>query len=223
MHQPLIQPVRTITHYTYQVYKNGIAYQSGSGVDLTTYSFTPNDNGSYRVVLTVDDGDGGTASKRRNDHGSQCVTVSNILGAPSSSNEGSLIQLTSSVVDPSVDTFSYSWQVTAPSPISISGGTGSSYSFTPPEDGIYIVSLVVTDHDGGVQSSATTRTINVLNVAPTAPSITVSNPRSVGSTVSVQLSSTDPGGYTIQLATVTRFSRMALTIKVESARHLVCC
>ena len=45
--------------YDWQVTKDGNPYTSGSG---TTLDFTPDDNGTYQVTLTVNDGDGGVGS-----------------------------------------------------------------------------------------------------------------------------------------------------------------
>ena len=48
-----------------EVFKDGVAFASGSGVDPTSFSFTPDDDGSYRIVLTVSDEDGGSAPPSR--------------------------------------------------------------------------------------------------------------------------------------------------------------
>ncbi|MCC9606604.1 hypothetical protein LOC68_17030 [Blastopirellula sp. JC732] len=53
--------------YNYAIYKHGEATPefSGSGVDLTTFQFTPTEIGFYDVVLTVSDEDGGSDEVRQ--------------------------------------------------------------------------------------------------------------------------------------------------------------
>src|SRR5207248_9274955 len=48
----------------------------------------------------------------------------------------------------------------------LAAGSDNAFSFTPDDNGSYVVTLTVTDDDGGVGSD--TATISVANVAPTA-------------------------------------------------------
>src|SRR5207248_23834 len=103
---------------------------------------------------------------------SQNITVSNvaptaaIVGAPGSTPEGTGISLTSSVSDPgSLDSFVYAWSVTK-NGNAYASGSAASFSFTPNDNGTYVVSLTVTDDDSGV-GTALNKSINVTNVAPT--------------------------------------------------------
>lgn len=90
-----------------------------------------------------------------------------ITGAPATSPEGTVISLTSSVSDPgSADTFTYAWSVTKNGSPYGTGGTASTFSFTPNDNGTYVVTLVVTDDDGGL--GTTSETVTATNVAPTA-------------------------------------------------------
>ena len=45
--------------FSYEVFKQNAttAFASGSDVNKTAFSFTPDDDGNYRIVLTVSDGD----------------------------------------------------------------------------------------------------------------------------------------------------------------------
>ncbi len=56
-------PNDTLT-YTYNVFKDGGAtpIASASGTDLTAFNFTPTDGGSFEIILTVSDEDGGAMS-----------------------------------------------------------------------------------------------------------------------------------------------------------------
>ena len=61
-----------ILTYHYSVTKEGAAYAEDSGVDLTTFDFTPDDNGVYEIQLTVADDDGATTTV------SQTIAVENV-------------------------------------------------------------------------------------------------------------------------------------------------
>src|SRR5207244_3949772 len=136
----------------------------GSG-SQPTFSFTPNDNGTYVASLTVTDDDGGIGTDTKS------ITVTNVAptaiinGAPANSPEGTAINLTSTVTDAgTADTFTYAWSVTKNLIAYGLTGSGPSYSFTPDDDGTFVVTLIVTDDDGGVGSDS--KTIAVTNVAP---------------------------------------------------------
>src|SRR5262249_4131321 len=92
--------------------------------------------------------------------------------APATSPEGSPITATSSVSDPDTgDTASYAWTVTkngAP----YASGSGASITFTPNDNGAYVVSLTVTDGSNATGSDA--KTVNVTNVAPAVTSVVLS-------------------------------------------------
>ena len=90
--------------YAYQIYKNGSSFAAGSGVNQTSFNFTPDDNGSYDIQLTVSDEDGGSATT------SQTISVANANPVPSidfiSSTriEGTSIAVTASGTDPAGST-----------------------------------------------------------------------------------------------------------------------
>ena len=100
---------------------------------------------------------------------SKTITVTNvnpaaaITGAPTSSPEGTAITLGSTVTDPgTADTHSYAWSVTK-NGNPYAAGTDSAPSFTPDDNGTYVVSLTVTDDDSGMSTDTALLTVN--NVA----------------------------------------------------------
>jgi PKD repeat protein len=149
----------TIT-YAWSVTKNGNAYASGAG---TAFGFTPNDNGTYVVTLTATDNDGGAGAASKTVTVTNVVPTATITGAPASSPEGTAIALTGSATDPgSLDTFTYAWSVTRNGVAYGTNGTAANYSFTPADPATYVVTLTVTDKDGG--SNTKTAIINVVPV-----------------------------------------------------------
>ena len=113
-----------------------------------------------------------------------------IGNAPETSPEGTLLVLTSQVTDPgSLDTFTYSWSVTKDGSAYLTATTAD-LSLTPDDAGNYVVSLTVTDDDGGVADAAPV-TITVSEVAPVAA---ITGPETIvaATPTSLTLSATDP-------------------------------
>ena len=107
--------------------------------------------------------------------GVQGVKVVNVaplasLNGPKSGFEGAIISLVGSATDPSsADTaagFTYAWTVTKDGQ-PFCTGTGAGFSFTPDDNGAYLVTLTATDKDSGV-STPVSIAIAVANVVPTA-------------------------------------------------------
>jgi hypothetical protein len=155
----------------------GGSYVGGSDTGSSFKCKFPDGPASPTVSISVNDGDGGT------DSDSQNVTVQNldptatITGAPTTSPEGTAVNLGSTVSDPSaVDVaagFTRSWSVTK-NGNPYGSGSATSFTFTPDDNGTYIVSFSANDKDGGTGSD--TKTITVTNVAPTISSFAIVKP-----------------------------------------------
>jgi Ca2+-binding RTX toxin-like protein len=136
----------------------------------TAAGFTFNPGSSYSIrVRTIDAG--GLFFDRvfviHATHGNVAPTVT-INGAPDSGSEGDAIQLTASVSDPDrADTLTLVWAVTK-NGNPYANGWGTTISFTPDDDGSYVVTVTVTDDDGGVGSDV--KTIAIHNASPTVTS-----------------------------------------------------
>src|SRR5205085_12357850 len=96
-----------------------------------------------------------------------------ISGAPGSSiAEGTAVDLTLEPADAGArDTLTYAWSVkkdnvvfTLPDNVST---TGTSFSFTPPDNGSYVATVRITDDDNGFVD-VSTNAITVTNANPTA-------------------------------------------------------
>lgn len=117
-----------------------------------------------------------------------------IVDAPSGNvDEGTAVNLASS--DPGAGTFTYEWTVTGPAP-SATTGSDPTFSFTPNDDGIYHVTLTVTDTSDNHTSTAETD-ITVDNVPP--QDLAIDGPTSGvrGQTLSFTGTFTDPGSADI--------------------------
>ena len=136
----------------------------GSGPSFT---FTPPDDGRYYVYLTASNEFGGLAETRLTLNVANMPPVPTIESVSNPRVEGTPITVTGSAVDPAGvnDTVDLAWEVTGPGGFTDIGG-GSSFTFTPPDDGTYTVSLYGSDEDMGLSEPATT-TVVVGNVAPT--------------------------------------------------------
>ncbi|WP_406696632.1 YDG domain-containing protein [Singulisphaera sp. Ch08] len=184
----------------------------GATLDSSTGAFhwTPTDDGIYEIVITVDDN--GTPSL--SDTKSFRITVANvspsvsITGAPASVGEGTVVILGSVASDlaGAADPLTYAWSVTRnASPFALPVGTvtaAADFSFTPTDDGSYLVTLTVGDGDGG--SATATKSITVNNVAPTG---TYNAPTSVvyGSAIGVSITGEFDPSIT-DIATTLRYS-----------------
>lgn len=95
------------------------------------------------------------------------VAPSVTLSTPTGTlNEGSPVSLTATVTDPgTLDNPTAAWTVTDSHGNAVASGVGTAITFTPADNGAYVVAITATDKDGGVGS--TTQTVNVANVAPT--------------------------------------------------------
>jgi probable HAF family extracellular repeat protein len=119
-------------------------------------------------------------------------------GGPYSGNEGSPVAFDGSgSLDPDGDALTYAWTFG-------DGGTGTGVSPTHSyaDNGVYPVTLVVTDTKGAA-SSAVATTATIANVAPTITSLSVpADPVAVGSTVALAGSFTDPSSVDTHSAAV---------------------
>lgn len=133
--------------YSYEILKDGVAFDAGSDVDLQEFRFTPDDDGMYRVTLTVSDDDNGLVAA------SQEIQVANVGPViPPLENctihEGESVTLDlTNIIDPGDDTVSE---------ILIDWGDGNldeldgpgviSHPYT--DNGNYQISITLYDEDG---------------------------------------------------------------------------
>ncbi|MGH7192808.1 MAG: PKD domain-containing protein, partial [Candidatus Saccharimonadales bacterium] len=117
----------------------------------------------------------GNTSEFSQDHAVNTPPTVSIV-SPGAATEGTPVVLTSDVVDPDAgETFSYAWTVTTPSGSTLSSGSANTqptFTLDPTQTGVYTVTLVVTDSQGGVG----TGNLNLSVGAPQPTVVIQSNP-----------------------------------------------
>jgi RHS repeat-associated protein len=153
--------------YAWTVYKDDNEEEpfatSGSGT-TTSFVFTPDDNGSYRVVFSITDSSGTSST-------STTINVANV--APTAAFEASTlwmveqpIEVSGKATDPAGtnDTLSYSWAVfkTGSDTAFATASNIDTFTFTPDALGDYTIKCIVTDEDK--DSSTAEQTVSVTDV-----------------------------------------------------------
>jgi PKD repeat protein len=162
-------------------------------MDSPTASHTYCDNYIGFVTLEVRDGLGFT------DTATAAVTVSNVAPAPNAGgdqtvNEGDTVYFSGSFTDPgSCDTHTYQWTFGDGSP-AVTGTLTPEHAYG--DNGVYTVTLTVTDDDGGVGVGTLVVTVN--NVAPAVTGISMGQPNPqfilpIVHTLDFEGNFTDPG------------------------------
>jgi hypothetical protein len=154
--------------YAWSVTKDGDAFATGSNA---TFDFTPDDNGTYAVTLTVTDKDGGATTETATVTAVNVAPTADVTGEPIVQTfEGTAVTLSADVTDVgSADTFTYAWSLKKDGDsIDISALTtdAQTFTFTPTDNGSYLATVVVTDDDSGTVTSSSS-VIAIDNAEPT--------------------------------------------------------
>jgi Ca2+-binding RTX toxin-like protein len=171
----------------------GTLVASGTG---STLSFTPANNGSFRVSVFAFDKDMATGTVSADFVVMNVAPTVSIAAGTASVAEGSLATFTATATDPSTDDsaagFSYTWKVNGATLLTGIGKTN--FSYTPKVNGSDGVSVTVTDVNGG--SGSATFALPVTNVAPTITAFALTTPaagRLEGSPLAATVAFSDPG------------------------------
>ncbi|MCC6580437.1 MAG: PKD domain-containing protein, partial [Phycisphaeraceae bacterium] len=178
--------------YAWTITRNG---QSFLTAGTPSVSFTASDDGDYDVQLVVTDDEGGSATATGGFSVNNGVPTITQFIVPDEMDEGDAVMLTAHATDPAGagDPLTYTWTVTRDGQVEVIH-TGASFTYTPTDDGPTLVSLEVSDGDGGV--SVQSATVAVHNLPPVVAIADVSEDPyaySVGQTVHLIASAMDPG------------------------------
>jgi hypothetical protein len=189
-------PDGSVASYEWDLNYDGITFDVEATGTSPMFSAATLDGPSSRTVaLRVTDDDGATTIDTATVSILNVPPTPSIGGAPTTSPEGTQISLTGSATDPSTaDTaagFTFARSVTKDG-AAFASGSGTSFDFTPDDNGSYVVTLSATDKDDG--EGTTSVTITVTNVDPTITGLdAVPNVMAVNNTTTVTATFTDPG------------------------------
>ena len=177
-----------------------LVWDFGDGSAPVTGTLEPThvyaDNGSYTVILTVTDDDNGESSDQLT------VTVDNVApmvdaGLDAVLDEGDTFTNSGSFSDPGTDTWSATVDYgngTGEQPLVLTPDETFDLSHTYADDGVFTVTVTVTDDDGGEGMDIAIVTVN--NVAPTVQAATDLTSIDEGDGVLFTGSFSDPGADT---------------------------
>ena len=148
--------------YAWSVTKNGSPYGTGSG---SSFSFTPDDNGSYDVSVVVSDAGNASGSDTETVTATNVApAITSITGPTAPVQLGASATVNATYVDPGTadtHTANIMWDDSTSSTVSCAGGTCTA-PHTFAAAGVYSVTVVVSDDDGG-SDSATFNYVVVVN------------------------------------------------------------
>lgn len=158
------------------------------------------------VTVTADDGQGSTSTATFNLTVTGVAPTAQILTDPISAPEGKAVPFTGGATSPdptdAANGFAYAWSVTKDGN-AFASAQGAAFSFTPDDEGTYVVTFSATD-DGGL-TGTTSMTVTGTNVAPVATITSATGPAPLVVTPQESLSFagsfTDPGTLDTHTAT----------------------
>jgi len=210
--------------YDWTVTRDSVLVAAASGRDLTSFRFTPDEDGTYELMLTVSDDDGGSRSVQTTL--SMSPFVASIDSVSGTMQEGEIITVTGSAIDPSVDPIlTYGWSIYFESELApFATGNGSQWSFAAGQFGTYRLELRASDQYG--VSDTVSRIVTIGNVGPTTGGIPPLVVREDAAPIRIPLATyfVDPGeggaGLTYTLEGVSDSSIFS-AVEIDATGHLV--
>ena len=149
---------------------SGTLAQTGTSSGTWAWSAPATDEApAQTVTVTADDGHGLTSTTTFMSTVVAVAPTAQILTDPPAVPEGTPVALSGNASSPAApdnaNGFAYAWSVTKDG-TPFAGASGPTFTFTPDDEGTFVVTLQATD-DGGMAGTAS-MTIAGLNVAPTA-------------------------------------------------------
>ena len=164
--------------YAWTVTKDGNAYSTGTPTTQATFTFTPDDEGTYLVSLNVTGAGGSGVAPAVTISVGEAPLSATISGAPAAGLlTGTAVNLSGSGGTPGAldgGTTLLSWSVSGGAYSSGTPNNTGSFSFTPTAAGLYTVALTATDMGAtvGGQHPSTTSYTTLTVAAPPVAAIT---------------------------------------------------
>ncbi|MCC5669342.1 PKD domain-containing protein [Nostoc sp. CHAB 5784] len=167
-----------------------IEWNFGDGSTTTnilnpTHTYTT--DGVYTATLTVTDNDGATSSNSLTVRVNNTEPIINTISGDTNVFEGAVANFTATATVPGNETLTYTWNFGDDS----DPATGQTVEHIFAQDGNYIVTLTVSDTNGGTTSE--TLTVQVNNAAPVINNISGDTNVDEGAVYTVAANATDPG------------------------------
>jgi uncharacterized delta-60 repeat protein len=189
----VVDPGDDVPRYSFALSRNALAGGYEDAATEPSARLAIPADGAVTVWARVFDEDGGVSESSRS------VTVINVAPTPTlglatgTLVEGAPIALTGAATDPGAgDAVTLSWRVSRAGVPFGPTGTGPAFSFTPDDDGLYVVTLAATDDAGDRREVA--RTLSVANAAPVLGALGVLAPAREGAPATVVVPANDPAG-----------------------------
>ena len=155
-----------------------------------TAACTYPDNGVFTIALRVTDDDGDINVVATTVAVDNLAPANLAIGGATTGAEGVSVTITGSATDVAADPLTYSWNFGDGTT-----DTGASVNHTFVDDGSFLVTMTVTDGDGGTAS--TQSTVVISNTAPTIDSVTVPGTGSEGVAINTSATGSDDGTDTL--------------------------
>ena len=169
-----------------------------AGVDLTSVTHAYPDDGTYTLTLTVDDGNGETATRTLD------VEISNVdptivdLTGDTSGEEGAAFAYDATATDPADAPLADAWDFGDGGATSGDGLASVQHVYTTA--GTYTLALTVSDGDGGSDTESLTVVVVEPNQTPVIASLTGDTNGVAGSSFAFTADATDPDGDVLTYA-----------------------
>ncbi len=165
-------------------------FGDGTTAEGAQVTHTYADDGDYDLLLIVRDEDGGESVAAGS------IEILNIspaivsLEAPSTGNQGQLLEFSAAATDPGDDVLTFTWDFGDGTTESGVDMTGAGHAYAAP--GAYDLVLTVADEDGG--QAVASRTVNIDNGAPGISSLEAPSEALEGDLLELSVVAEDPGG-----------------------------
>ncbi|MFM7203288.1 MAG: PKD domain-containing protein, partial [Myxococcota bacterium] len=163
------------------------------GIDLTNVKKVYKNTGTYTLILTVSDEDGGSTSLTRTINIGNGAPIISSLSGDIGGSEGDTFRFSAAASDPGNDPLVFRWDFGDGSTPQVGSAINVAHVYA--DDGSYLLKLTVTD-SGGL-STTSTLNVQVRNVSPEITALSGNLSLAQGDSATLSASASDPGADTL--------------------------